>query len=283
MSDTPRGPDWWRASDGRYYPPEATPGPRAPSRPPQEPRPADPETDRPPASSTPPGVPLPGVPAVPAARPSPDDPVPTAPRADDAASVSGPSRRRRRRWPIVVILAILAAAAGAAVWVFVLEDDEPEAAPLTTETTDTAPDEQDAPDVTLDEPDAELEVSVFALGAADCFVADDIDDGAGGIVRTVEVVDCDEPHFAVIFGTEALGEPDDAPFPGTEERDEASKTLCEPGFEEYVGVPLSASELVLVWLAPTPESWEDGDRDVACAVAAPDGELLTASVAGSER
>lgn len=27
MSDQPMGPDWWQASDGRYYPPETAPGP----------------------------------------------------------------------------------------------------------------------------------------------------------------------------------------------------------------------------------------------------------------
>lgn len=26
MSDTPQGPDWWQASDGKWYPPEQTPG-----------------------------------------------------------------------------------------------------------------------------------------------------------------------------------------------------------------------------------------------------------------
>lgn len=26
MSDTPQGPGWWQASDGRYYPPQAPPG-----------------------------------------------------------------------------------------------------------------------------------------------------------------------------------------------------------------------------------------------------------------
>jgi hypothetical protein len=40
---------------------------------------------------------------------------------------------------------------------------------------------------------------------------------------------------------------------------------------------------VLLWLAPTAESWSDGDREVTCAVAAPDGERLTESAAGSER
>lgn len=30
MSDTPRGPDWWQAADGRWYPPPAPPPPSTP-------------------------------------------------------------------------------------------------------------------------------------------------------------------------------------------------------------------------------------------------------------
>lgn len=35
MSDTPMGPNWWQASDGRWYPPEARPGVAMPPPPPQ--------------------------------------------------------------------------------------------------------------------------------------------------------------------------------------------------------------------------------------------------------
>ena len=31
MSDVPQGPDWWRASNGLYYPPEARPGSQRPA------------------------------------------------------------------------------------------------------------------------------------------------------------------------------------------------------------------------------------------------------------
>ena len=39
MSDAPGGPDWWRASDGKWYPPESTPG-TVPPPPPLPPPPA---------------------------------------------------------------------------------------------------------------------------------------------------------------------------------------------------------------------------------------------------
>ncbi len=37
MSDTPQGPGWWQASDGRFYPPDARPGlPPPPANAPQQ-------------------------------------------------------------------------------------------------------------------------------------------------------------------------------------------------------------------------------------------------------
>lgn len=42
VSDQPQGPDWWLASDGRYYPPQSAPQPGAPpsawQQPPQQPK-----------------------------------------------------------------------------------------------------------------------------------------------------------------------------------------------------------------------------------------------------
>lgn len=39
MADEPRGPGWWKASDGRYYPPESHPRYRPPAPPPLPPEP----------------------------------------------------------------------------------------------------------------------------------------------------------------------------------------------------------------------------------------------------
>lgn len=70
MSDTPQGPGWWLASDGRYYPPEqhpsaSQPGPTppavvAPTTPPPGPGVPPPGPGLPPSSPVPPGGPLPG-------------------------------------------------------------------------------------------------------------------------------------------------------------------------------------------------------------------------------
>ncbi|MGY6502578.1 MAG: septum formation family protein [Acidimicrobiales bacterium] len=287
MSDTPRGPGWWRASDGRYYPPEAKPG--QPVRPRDEadaargaPREQEPTVAAGPTTPDRSARPEPVVRPTPAAA-APDDEVALA---DPWVADPEPPTRRRRSWiPVVIMLALLVAAvaaAAAAVWFLVLDADSDAATTAATETTTTTvattttvPDESDDETTT--------QVSAFALSTGDCFVADEIDDGQGGLVTSVELVSCSEPHLAVVYGTEELDAPADAPFPGIDDRDVASRDLCEPGFESYVGAPLSTSELVLMWLAPTPDTWDEGDRDVSCAVAAPEGELLTEPVQGSGR
>lgn len=102
MSDTPQGPGWWLASDGKYYPPESAPGAaqapdeqqaaeQQPSDPqptgqpwqaPQQPAPQPGPTGQ---WSTPPGQPgQPGQPAVP--PPGGWGPQPPAPPAQQSSS-----------------------------------------------------------------------------------------------------------------------------------------------------------------------------------------------------
>ncbi len=63
MSDTPQGPGWWLASDGRYYPPQPPAPPSAPptaAAPPEPGQPWAPPPQGPPAQAPPPqGTPVP--------------------------------------------------------------------------------------------------------------------------------------------------------------------------------------------------------------------------------
>ena len=189
--------------------------------------------------------------------------------------------------PALIIVVVLALVAGAGVWWLLTRDSDSEATTTdtttsttdgtdTTETTDT-----DTATTTTTEDDGE--VSVYDLGVGDCFDTTEVESADGLVVSTVALTECDEPHGAEVYATESIEAADTDPFPGTDARDEAARELCEPGFEEFVGRSTAESELVLLWLAPTEESWDDGDREVTCAVAAPEGERLTESVAGSER
>ena len=273
MSDVPQGPDWWRASNGLYYPPEAKPGGSGAA---SEGRWADPPDDAD-DPTLPDGFDVGGY----------DDEPDDDPEADAV----------RRGWvvPAVLVVVLLLVLAVAGVW-WLLEgdDDEPAStttAPETTGTlsTDTESDTTDDPDTTDDTDDTtattvdDSEVSAFDLGVGDCFDVTESEGADGAVVETVTLVGCDEPHRAEVFAIERLDADDDEPFPGVEARDTDAMALCEPGFEEFVGISAAESELALVWLAPTEESWADGDREVTCAVSAVDDEQLTESVAGSER
>lgn len=86
MSDTSQGEGWWRASDGKWYPPETHPDYQPPA---PEPEPAPPV---PPVAETPPAdpnshatiaAPIPQVPPAPAAPPAAEPPPAVPPIAPD--------------------------------------------------------------------------------------------------------------------------------------------------------------------------------------------------------
>jgi Septum formation len=263
MSDASQGPGWWRASNGKWYPPEAKPGQRRP-----------------------PGVPQMG-------RPDPKVQQPFTPRVDQTLERDRARERRRRDrhqtdrgapWGWIGLGVLVLVFGGVGTWLALTAggsdgdgDDSVAADTTTTVPDDTATSE--SANVTISD-----EVSVFDLAVGDCFTAAPSDGDAGPLVTTAEVVSCDDPHLAEVVLIGDLSDADGAAFPGVEERDDAAEDLCQPAFMDYVGVPLAASELGLLWLAPTEESWtEQDDREVTCAVQALDGDPLTGSVEGSER
>jgi hypothetical protein len=56
---------------------------------------------------------------------------------------------------------------------------------------------------------------------------------------------------------------------------------CAERFRDYVGTTLDSSGLVIVPYAPDRLAWEQGVREVTCAVQRP-GDRMTGSVQGSE-
>jgi hypothetical protein len=183
----------------------------------------------------------------------------------------------RPPWGWIALIVLVAAFGGVGIWLALTAggDDEPAATDTTVPaaTTDPSPSTDTGSD----------EVSVFDLAVGDCFTADPSDDGSGPLVTTAQIVDCSEPHLAEVILVADLPAAAGEPVPGIEERDDAAEDLCQPAFDSYVGIPLAATELGLLWLAPTEESWTDqDDREVACAVQSLDDEPLTGSVEGSE-
>ncbi len=115
---------------------------------------------------------------------------------------------------------------------------------------------------------------VFALEVGDCF--DDPDEF--GEIASVDVVPCSEPHDNEIFHTFDL--PDGA-LPDTDAIDEAAFAGCLPAFEQYVGASYQESSLDISYLSPTAESWDRGDREIACLLYDLNLEKLTGSMRGA--
>jgi hypothetical protein len=262
VSDTSQGAGWWRASNGKWYPPEAKPGARRP--------PGVPETH----------------------RPDPKIQEPFTPRRVESLERDrererrrntrhGESSGRRVPWGWVGLAVLVLIFGGVGTWLALTADTDPsDEASDTSETTDQPSTSETTVGTVVTVSD---EVSVFDLEIGDCFTAATSDGDTGPLVTTAEVVSCDEPHLAEVILIDEIDAGDDEPFPGVEARDEAAEELCQPAFTDYVGTPLAASELGLLWLAPTDESWTDqGDRAVTCAVQSLDGDPLTGSVEGSE-
>lgn len=286
MSNSSGGPGWWRASDGRWYPPEARPGPRRARG--DGARAGDAEG----AGRRPPGVP-----GAPPTDPKVQPPF-TLRRVEPLELDREPARRRRRLdddgrripWGWIGVVVLVLAFGGLGTWLAVTAGDqgEQQATPTTASTTEASA-ETTVPDTTTTTAapttTTAAEVSVFELDVGDCFGATpEEDDGEELVLTSVDLVDCGRPHLAEVVAVTRFRDEAGEPFPGAAARDADAQRLCQPAFEEYVGVPLSASELGLVWLAPTQETWEeDDDREVTCAAQSLDGEPLVDSVAGSER
>lgn len=270
MSDTSQGPGWWRASDGLWYPPEAKPGPR------RDPDDADSSARRPP------GVP----------ERAPADPKiqqPFTPRKVEPIELErerqGGGRRISPGWIAVALLVLLFGGVGSWLALTARGEGTDEANAPTTAPPSTAPatSETTAPSSSTSST-TPGQVSVFDLDVGDCFTAEPTDGTGEPVVTVVRLVECDDPHLAEVVHVGDLDAGPDDPFPGIDARDEAAQEMCQPAFESYVGIELAASDLGLLWLAPSEESWdEEGDRGVTCAVQTLDGTPLTATVRDSGR
>jgi hypothetical protein len=120
--------------------------------------------------------------------------------------------------------------------------------------------------------------NVFDLEVGTCF--DDTDTDATE-VSNVPVVDCSEPHDNEVFAVFDYTASDT--FPGGTEMNSAAHDLCVAEFEGYVGLGYLESELNVFPITPTQGSWDDGDREIVCALYNLDLSKLTGSMEGAAR
>ncbi len=112
--------------------------------------------------------------------------------------------------------------------------------------------------------------AVVDLEVGDCFDLDDADDDDGEI-RSVDLVDCADPHLAEVVATGELN-PDEAPYPP----DDELFALVEQACRDAAAVDSEAFGLLPV--APTSELWESFDGRFLCVAIPFGGEPVTGSI-----
>jgi Septum formation len=118
-------------------------------------------------------------------------------------------------------------------------------------------------------------VSVFDLEVGQCF-----NQTEETVVEEVEVIDCESLHDYEIYGVANHPAADGEPWVGEEEMQTFAETECIEQFEPFVGMEYESSTLYFYSLAPTEDTWGDGDREVICSLYLPD-EQLEGSMEGS--
>jgi Septum formation len=123
------------------------------------------------------------------------------------------------------------------------------------------------------------DVDVFELRVGDCLsgFADDAQ------VSTIHAVPCGEEHTDEIYAEVPIPDGDgDGEYPGDDAIVELANTGCYDRFAEFIGLSWEDSELDFGFLAPTEQSWEEGDRQVLCLVGDPT-RPLTGTLEGAAR
>jgi hypothetical protein len=120
-----------------------------------------------------------------------------------------------------------------------------------------------------------LSAEPFTVGleVGECF-----DRPADPDVTDVAAVPCRRPHDLEVFAVFQL---DDGEYTNRVAVAQLAGEGCQQRFADYVGTTPDSSGLVIVPYAPDRLAWEQGVREVTCAVTRT-GEQLEGSVEGSE-
>lgn len=103
-------------------------------------------------------------------------------------------------------------------------------------------------------------LSIGDLQTGDCFDAEDTDE-----LADVQARPCTQSHqyelFHVATWTHGGGD-----YPSGAAVEQFVIDQCGPAYDAYVGTGAAADELEVLFITPTQESWDDGDRVIQCAV-----------------
>jgi hypothetical protein len=120
--------------------------------------------------------------------------------------------------------------------------------------------------------------NVFELAVGDCFDDGDMALGEVEEIEEVPLVDCAAPHDNEVYAVVTV---DGDVFPGETAIQTRADDVCRGDFDPFVGLDYESSVLDFGWLVPTADSWEMGDRVVACFIYRMDLEKVTGTLEGS--
>ena len=120
--------------------------------------------------------------------------------------------------------------------------------------------------------------NVFELAVGDCFDDGDLLLGDIEEVGEVPLVECSEPHDNEVYAVITV---DGEVFPGDQAIQAEADEVCLDAFDPFVGLDYDSSALDFGWLVPTADSWDMGDRVVACFVYRLDLAKVSGTLEGS--
>lgn len=120
--------------------------------------------------------------------------------------------------------------------------------------------------------------NVFELAVGDCFDDGDLALGELEEVDEVPLVECSERHDNEVYAVVTV---DGDVFPGEQAIQAQADEVCLDAFDPFVGLDYESSALDFGWLVPTADSWDMGDRVVACFVYRLDLEKVSGTLEGS--
>jgi hypothetical protein len=118
-------------------------------------------------------------------------------------------------------------------------------------------------------------VDAFQVRVGDCF--DDSTSDTAGAITSLPGVPCSEEHDNEAFAVVGLTI---SSYPEGDAMAGLAYESCMERFESFVGNDYASSTLEIFPIYPTPESWEQDDREVICAIYDMDESKLVGSVKG---
>ncbi|MGV8884192.1 MAG: septum formation family protein [Microbacteriaceae bacterium] len=123
--------------------------------------------------------------------------------------------------------------------------------------------------------DVDGDTSAFDVSVGDC--VNDAEATDAEEVANVTIVKCTVEHDYEAYKSIVIPE---GAFPGSSEIETTAGDGCQAAFDGFVGTPYDESTLDFTYLAPTSQSWDEGDREILCMLVDVDenGDLLPSSV-----